>query len=111
MNAALAAHLYLEVMALDNRRVILDVKDLRTEFETQDGVVHAVNGITYQLREGETLGIVGESGCGKSVSVMSIMRLLPQPPARIRATSIKFFDKELTQFVFLLNPFYDSLVY
>jgi len=62
---------------------LLEVKDLKTRFFTQDGVVHAVNGISYTLDEGETLGIVGESGCGKSVSVLSVMRLIPEPPGRI----------------------------
>ena len=58
---------------------LLQVRDLETRFYTQDGVVKAVNGISYDLDEGETLGIVGESGCGKSVSVLSMMRLDPQP--------------------------------
>ena len=75
--------------------VILDVKDLRTEFETQDGIVHAVNGITYHIHEGETLGIVGESGCGKSVSVLSVMRLLPKPPASVHGDGIYFYGKDL----------------
>ncbi len=80
---------------MEKRPVILDIKDLRTEFDTVDGVVHAVNGVSYQLHEGETLGIVGESGCGKSVSMLSVMRLLPQPPARIASGTVRFFDKEL----------------
>jgi oligopeptide transport system ATP-binding protein len=62
---------------------LLDVKNLKTQFFTQDGVVHAVNGISYTLDEGETLGIVGESGCGKSVGVMSIIRLIPSPPGKV----------------------------
>src|SRR4051795_13334146 len=62
---------------------LLQVRDLRTEFLTQDGIVHAVNGISYTLREGEALGIVGESGCGKSVGALSVMRLIPTPPGRI----------------------------
>jgi oligopeptide transport system ATP-binding protein len=62
---------------------LLQVKGLRTQFFTQDGVVNAVNGITYDLNEGETLGLVGESGCGKSVSVLSLMLLIPQPPGRV----------------------------
>lgn len=75
--------------------VVLEVVNLWTEFDTQDGVVHAVNGVSYALREGETLGIVGESGCGKSVSVLSIMRLLPEPPAKINAQSITFENLDL----------------
>jgi oligopeptide transport system ATP-binding protein len=62
---------------------LLQVKGLKTQFFTQDGVVSAVNGIAFDLNEGETLGIVGESGCGKSVSVLSLMRLIPTPPGRI----------------------------
>jgi len=62
---------------------LLQVKGLKTQFFTQDGVVNAVNSISFDLNEGETLGIVGESGCGKSVSVLSLMRLIPTPPGRI----------------------------
>ena len=62
---------------------LLEVEDLRVSFKTYDGVVQAVQGISYTLDEGETLGLVGESGCGKSVSTMVLMRLLPEPPARI----------------------------
>jgi oligopeptide transport system ATP-binding protein len=80
---------------LEEKQVILQVDRLRTEFDTEDGIVHAVNGISYSLREGETLGIVGESGCGKSVSVLSVMRLLPQPPARIAEGEINLFGKNL----------------
>ena len=62
---------------------LLEVNGLKTQFFTQDGVVRAVNGVSFYVDEGETLGIVGESGCGKSVSVLSLMRLIPQPPGRI----------------------------
>ena len=62
---------------------LLEVNNLVTRFYTEDGVVHAVNGISYTLDEGESLGIVGESGCGKSVGVLSVMRLIPSPPGRI----------------------------
>lgn len=75
--------------------VLLDVRDLRTQFLTQDGVVNAVNGVSFQLGEGETLGIVGESGCGKSVTMLSIMRLIPQPPGKISAGQIKFHEQDL----------------
>lgn len=74
---------------------LLEVKGLRTQFFTQDGVVHAVNGISYQLDEGETLGIVGESGCGKSVSVMSLLRLIPQPPGKVVGGEAWFDGKDL----------------
>ncbi|MGQ9491227.1 MAG: ABC transporter ATP-binding protein [Anaerolineae bacterium] len=69
---------------------LLEVKGLETRFFTQDGVVHAVNGISYHLDEGETLAIVGESGCGKSVGVMSLLRLIPQPPGKITAGEVWF---------------------
>ena len=58
---------------------ILKVQGLETQFHTRDGVVHAVNGVDFHLSEGETLGIVGESGCGKSVTMMSILRFDPFP--------------------------------
>jgi ABC-type dipeptide/oligopeptide/nickel transport system ATPase component len=73
---------------------ILRVDNLRTWFHTEDGVVRAVDGISFEVRPGETLGIVGESGCGKSVSALSIMRLIPQPPGRIEAGSRIEFQSE-----------------
>ncbi|MGD9030702.1 MAG: ATP-binding cassette domain-containing protein, partial [Anaerolineae bacterium] len=60
--------------------VLLDLTNLVTRFYTEDGVVHAVNGISYTLEAGETLGVVGESGCGKTVHALSILRLIPSPP-------------------------------
>jgi oligopeptide/dipeptide ABC transporter ATP-binding protein len=63
--------------------VVLDVRDLRTYFVTRWGLTKAVDGISFQLHKGETLGIVGESGCGKSVTVLSLMRLVPSPPGHI----------------------------
>ena len=80
---------------MNEKSVILEVENLRTTFDTDDGVVHAVNGISLKLREGETLGIVGESGCGKSVSMLSIMRLLPQPPAKITANQITLYNTDV----------------
>ena len=62
---------------------LLEVKDLQTHFFTMDGIVRAVDGVSYDLEEGETLGLVGESGCGKSVSALSLMRLIPDPPGKI----------------------------
>ena len=62
---------------------LLEVNDLQTHFFTMDGVVRAVDGVSYDLEEGETLGLVGESGCGKSVSALSLMRLIPDPPGKI----------------------------
>jgi oligopeptide transport system ATP-binding protein len=69
---------------------LLEVKGLKTYFYTQDGVVKAVDGVSFYVDPGETLGIVGESGCGKSVSVLSVMRLVPQPPGRIEAGEVLF---------------------
>ncbi len=74
---------------------LLEVKGLETRFFTQDGVVQAVNGISYGLDEGETLAIVGESGCGKSVGVMSLLRLIPQPPGKITNGEVWFDGKDL----------------
>lgn len=74
---------------------LLDVKDLETQFFTQDGVVHAVNRISYSLNEGETLGIVGESGSGKSVGVMSLIRLIPSPPGKIVGGQVIFDGQDL----------------
>jgi oligopeptide transport system ATP-binding protein len=74
---------------------LLEVKDLRTYFYTQEGTVKAVDGTTYSVEEGETLGLVGESGCGKSVSALSILRLIPQPPGKIVSGEIIFQGRDL----------------
>lgn len=74
---------------------ILEVKELKTQFYTQDGIVKAVNGVSFHLEKGETLGIVGESGCGKSVTVLSVMRLIPRPPGKIVGGQVLFDGKDL----------------
>jgi oligopeptide/dipeptide ABC transporter ATP-binding protein len=74
---------------------LLEVKNLATHFFTQEGVVKAVDGISYDLEEGEILGIVGESGCGKSVSALSIMRLVANPPGRIVGGEILFDGEDI----------------
>ncbi|MBN1371645.1 MAG: ABC transporter ATP-binding protein [Anaerolineaceae bacterium] len=74
---------------------ILTVEGLETQFKTQDGTVHAVNGVSFVLKEGETLGIVGESGCGKSVTMMSMMRLIPMPPGKVVAGLALFQGRDL----------------
>jgi len=74
---------------------LLEVKNLKTWFYTPDGIVKAVNGVSYTLNEGEALGLVGESGCGKSVSAMSLMRLIPTPPGRIVEGEVIFDGKDL----------------
>ncbi len=76
---------------------LLDVRNLTVRFYTQDGVVHAVNGISYQVNEGETVAIVGESGCGKSVGVMSLIRLIPQPPGKITDGEVWFEGQNLLE--------------
>jgi len=74
---------------------LLNVQGLETQFRTREGIVHAVNGVSFHLKEGETLGIVGESGCGKSVTVMSMMRLIPTPPGKIVAGEAWYQGKDL----------------
>ena len=76
---------------------ILELKDLHTHFHTPEGVVRAVDGVTYSLKSGETLGVVGESGCGKSVTALSILNLVPQPPGRIFGDGIFFEGNDLTK--------------
>jgi peptide/nickel transport system ATP-binding protein len=75
--------------------VLLDVRDLRTYFHVMDGTVRAVDGVSYSIKRGQTLGIVGESGCGKSVTALTIMRLLDIPPAEIASGRIWFKDRDL----------------
>jgi oligopeptide transport system ATP-binding protein len=76
---------------------LLDIRNLTTRFHIHEGVVNAVNGISFSLNEGDTLGIVGESGCGKSVSMLSVMRLLPNPPAKVEAGEAWFMGRDLLQ--------------
>jgi oligopeptide transport system ATP-binding protein len=75
---------------------LLEVDDLRTYFFTREGAVQAVDGVSFQVEKGKTLGIVGESGCGKSVTALSIMGLIPKPPAKIVSGSVVFDGQELT---------------
>jgi oligopeptide transport system ATP-binding protein len=78
-----------------NQNMLLDIKGLATRFYTEDGVVHAVNRISYAMEEGGTLGVVGESGCGKSVHALSLMRLIPSPPGRIEEGEVWFDGRDL----------------
>ncbi|MFL5282304.1 MAG: ABC transporter ATP-binding protein [Rhodopila sp.] len=75
-------------------QALLEVENLQTHFATPDGVVRAVEGLSFYINAGETVGIVGESGCGKSVTSMSILRLIPQPPGKI-AGSVRFQGRDL----------------
>jgi oligopeptide/dipeptide ABC transporter ATP-binding protein len=77
--------------------VILQVKDLVVSFDTEWGAVRAVDGLSFDVRKGETLGVVGESGCGKSVTCLALMRLLPQPIGHIASGQILLGDKDLAQ--------------
>src|SRR5215470_6022940 len=74
---------------------ILDIADLRTWFLTRDGIVRAVDGVSFHVIPGETLAVVGESGCGKSVTALSILRLIPSPPGRIVSGAIRFAGRDL----------------
>jgi len=80
-----------------NKQALVEVKNLKTYFYTEEGIVKAVDGVDYEIYPGETLGIVGESGCGKSVTSLSIMRLVESPPGRIEAGEINFQGKDLTK--------------
>ena len=75
---------------------LLEVDNLHTHFFTREGVVKAVDGISFTVEAGKTLGIVGESGCGKSVTALSLMGLIPKPPARIVEGSVMFQGRDLT---------------
>ena len=81
---------------MNSGKLLLEVKNLVTEFKTDDGIVKAVNNISFTLNRGETIGIVGESGSGKSVTSLSAMRLIPNPPGRIASGEINFYQKDGT---------------
>ncbi len=74
---------------------LLSVKDLRVYFETEDGTVKAVDGISFEVKRGETLGIVGESGSGKTVANLSLMRLIPEPPGKVVSGTVLFHDHDV----------------
>ncbi|HYY32287.1 MAG TPA: ABC transporter ATP-binding protein [Gaiellaceae bacterium] len=76
---------------------LLEVRDLKTYFYTREGVVQAVDGVSFDVEKGQTLGIVGESGCGKSVTALSIMGLIPKPPAKIVGGQVLFDGKNISQ--------------
>lgn len=74
---------------------LLDVKGLETQFKTPDGIIHAVNGVSFGLKEGETLGVVGESGCSKSVTMLSVLGLIPSPPGKVVAGEALYLGQDL----------------
>ena len=76
---------------------VLEVKELRTNFYTDEGIVKAVNGLSYHINKGECVGLVGESGCGKSVSAMSVLRLIPYPPGVIEGGEINFKGRNILE--------------
>src|SRR3990170_1152259 len=76
---------------------LLEVEDLRTWFYTRDGIVRAVDGVSYRVFPGETLAVVGESGCGKSVTSLSILWLIPSPPGKIVARRLVFEGRNLLE--------------
>ncbi len=82
---------------IDSTSHLLEVQDLKTYFFTFEGTARAVNGVSYHLDRGEALGIVGESGCGKSVTASSVMRIIPDPPGKIVGGHINFHGEDLTQ--------------
>src|SRR5665809_153086 len=77
-------------LAFDPSAPLLEVEDLRVELHTRDGVAKAVNGVSFAVGEGETLGILGESGCGKSVTAQAIMGILDMPPARVAGGQVRY---------------------
>ncbi|MCX8035536.1 MAG: ABC transporter ATP-binding protein [Candidatus Sumerlaeia bacterium] len=80
---------------VQENNLLLSVRNLQTVFRTSDGVARAVDGVTFTVRRGSTLGMVGESGCGKSVTALSILRLIPDPPGRIEGGEIVFDNRDL----------------
>ena len=82
-------------MEAKSRRYLIRVEDLKTYFHTLDGVVRAVDGVSLEIRPGETLGLVGESGCGKSVTALSLLRLVPCPPGRYAGGSVMLDGQDL----------------
>ena len=82
---------------VEKKDILLSVKDLRTYFNVKEGLAKAVDGVSYHINQGETLGLVGESGCGKTVSALSILKLLDIPPAQFHSGQILFKDQDLLQ--------------
>jgi len=77
--------------------VVLEVRNLKTHFHTDEGVVPAVDGVDFTLKKGKTLCVVGESGCGKSVTAYTVMRLIPMPPGKVESGEILYKGKDLVK--------------
>ena len=84
-------------MSLSNSSIVLEVEDLRTYIYTRTSIVKAVDGISFNLRKGETLGIVGESGCGKTMTALSLLRLVPRPAGKIVTGEIRLNGSDLVR--------------
>src|SRR5512133_706287 len=76
---------------------VVSVEDLQVWFASRDGLTQAVDGLTFEVRRGETLGLVGESGCGKSVTAMTLLRLIPSPPSIVAGGSVRYGGQDLLQ--------------
>ena len=87
----------LDGVGFDSSAPLLEVEDLQVEFHTRDGVAHAVNHVSFSLEEGKTLGILGESGCGKSVTAQAIMGILDTPPAKVTGGQVRYRGVDLLQ--------------
>jgi oligopeptide transport system ATP-binding protein len=95
MMPALSTDVHENKEQLNKKQKILEVKNLSTHFQTREGILRAVDGLTYYVYKGECVGLVGESACGKSVSALSILRLIPNPPSKIIGGEINFDGKNL----------------
>src|SRR5436305_9369898 len=91
------ASTYPATKARENAAAVIDIRGLRTYLFTRSGIVKAVDDVSFSLRRGETLAVVGESGCGKSMTALSIMRLVPNPPGKIVGGTITLEGKDLLQ--------------
>ena len=89
------ALVYAATKAGENTGAVIDIKGMRTYLFTRSGIVKAVDDVSFSLRRGETLAVVGESGCGKSMTALSIMRLVPNPPGKIVGGTITLEGKDL----------------
>ncbi len=79
---------------MSNANILLDVQDLKTFFNTDEGIARAVNGVSFHINRGEILGVVGESGCGKSVTALSMLQLIPRPPGKIVGGKILYYERQ-----------------